>query len=167
MEEGNGKQHEPVEATIHLIVFRLGAEEYGVRIEQIREVTVTPEITRMPKTPEFIKGIANIRGDIIAIMDLEERFRIKPVPNEDPVTAKTTYTLVVDSRDCTIGLVVKKVPQSLSLPVSRMDKTPAFLQDTRISDSYIEGIGKLQDRLIIVLDIFKILTGEEIRELQE
>ncbi len=66
------------EPAVHLIVFKLGTEEYGIRIEQVKEVTITPEITRMPKTPAFIKGVANIRGDIIAIMDLEERFNISP-----------------------------------------------------------------------------------------
>ena len=56
---------------VQLIVFRLGDEDYGIRIEQVKEVTVTPEVARMPKTPPFVKGIANLRGDIIAISDLE------------------------------------------------------------------------------------------------
>lgn len=167
MEETTEKRNSPLEATVHLIVFRLGTEEYGIRIEQIREVTVTPEITRMPKTPAFIKGIANIRGDIIAIMDLEDRFRIKPAPGDAGDKSRGSYTLVTESKDYTIGLIVKEVPQSLNLPVSRIDKAPAFLQDAKISESYIEGIGKLNERLIIVLDIYKILTSEEVKELQD
>ncbi len=166
MEEVSEKKASPVESTVQLIVFRMGGESYGIRIEQIREVTITPEITRMPKTPSFIKGIANIRGDIIAIMDLEERFHIKSASPAKEDRPANTYTLVTDIKEYTIGLVVKEVPQSLNLPVSKMDKTPAFLQDSKISESFIEGIGKLDNRLIIVLDIYKILTSQEIKELK-
>jgi purine-binding chemotaxis protein CheW len=168
MQEETDKKASPVEGTVQLIVFKLGTEHYGIRIDQIREVTITPEITRMPKTPSFIKGIANIRGDIIAIMDLENRFRITPASASEPEGKhKSSYTLVTDIKEYTVGLVVKEVPQSINLPISKIDKAPAFLQDAKISESYIEGIGKLDDRLIIVLDIYKILTSEEIRELQE
>ncbi|QNF34574.1 purine-binding chemotaxis protein CheW [Adhaeribacter swui] len=156
------------ETSLHLIVFKLGAEEYGIRIEQVKEVTITPEIARMPKTPPFIKGIANIRGDIIAVMDLEERFRITPVvpENNDATKVRNTYTLVLEAKDYTMGLMVREVPQSLTIPVSRIEKTPTFIQDLNINDNYIEGIGKLGNRLIIVLDFEKILTFEEIEQLK-
>ena len=160
------KKDIPIEPVVHLIVFKLGAEEYGIRIEQVKEVTITPEITRMPKTPSFIKGVANIRGDIIAIMDLEERFHITPLlPYKDQLH-RHTYTLVLEARDYTMGLIVRDVPQSLTLPVSRVDKTPAFIQDINIAENFIEGIGKIDNRLIIVLDILKILTNEEVQQLK-
>lgn len=158
------KKEVAAEAKVHLIVFRLGTEEYGVRIDQVKEVTITPEITRMPKTPSFIKGVSNIRGDIIAIMDLEERFKI-----ERPVSGpqdRHTYTLVIEAKDYTMGFIVREVPQSLSLAVSSIDKAPSFIQDLNINENFIEGIGKLDNRLIIVLDIFKILTSDEILELK-
>ncbi|WP_026464731.1 chemotaxis protein CheW [Adhaeribacter aquaticus] len=167
-EATTGRRDLVVEPVIHLIVFKLGSEEYGIRIEQVKEVTITPEITRMPKTPSFIKGVANIRGDIIAIMDLEERFKITPVVEEyDSLKPKKTYTLALEAKDYTIGLIVRDVPQSLSIPVSRIDKAPAFIQDININDNFIEGIGKHEGRLIIVLDIFKILTSEEVQQLKE
>src|SRR6476620_294583 len=84
------------ETTVHLIVFKLGTEEYGIRIEQVKEETITPEITRMPKTPDFIKGVANIRGKIIAIMDLEERFKIRP---EGDATSRNSFTLAIEAKD--------------------------------------------------------------------
>lgn len=156
------------EASVHLIVFKLGSEEYGIRIEQVKEVTLTPEIARMPKTPPFIKGIANIRGDIIAVMDLEERFNIAPAitNSENADKNRNSYTLVLEAKDYTIGLMVREVPQSLTLPVSRMEKTPSFIQDLNINDNYIEGIGKLGSRLIIVLDFHKILSFEEVEQLK-
>ena len=155
-----------VEPVVHLIVFKLGDEEYGIRIEQVKEVTITPEITRMPKTPAFIKGVANIRGDIIAIMDLEERFQIRTVePEADK--PRHTYTLALEASDYTIGLIVRDVPQSLTIPVSKLDKAPAFIQDMNINVNFIEGIGKVGGRLIIVLDILKILSAEEVQQLKE
>lgn len=166
MQEVSEKKVNPVESTVQLIVFRMGQEHYGIRIEQIREVTLTPEVTRIPKTPAFIKGIANIRGDIIAIMDLEERFNIKAASPESDGQPTNTYTLVTDIKEYSIGLVVKEVPQSLNLPVSKIDKAPGFLQDAKINESFIEGIGKHDNRLIIVLDIYKILTSEEMKELK-
>ncbi|AMM52099.1 chemotaxis protein CheW [Rufibacter sp. DG15C] len=156
------KKDTVVEPMVHLIVFKLGIEEFGVRIEQVKEVTITPEITRMPKTPSFIKGVANIRGDILAIMDLEERFQVERSASTD----RHTYTLVIEAKDYTLGFIVKEVPQSLTLPVSSIDKAPSFIQDININENFIEGIGKIDNRLIIVLDIFKILTSDEIMELR-
>lgn len=151
------------EPLLHLIVFKLGAEYYGIKIEQVKEVTVTPSITRMPRTPDFVKGVANIRGDIIAIMDLEERFGIRP---DTSLTENgVTYTLVIEAKEYSIGVVVKEVPQSLNLAVSKMDKTPSFLQDIAVQENYIEGIAKVDGRLIIVLDMYKILSGDEIKQL--
>jgi purine-binding chemotaxis protein CheW len=152
-------------AVLHLIVFRLGAEYYGIRIEQVKEVTLTPNITRMPRTPDFIKGVANVRGDIIAIMDLEDRFNIRPLPLEEGIKPSNTYTLVIDAKNYNIGIIVKEVPQSLNLSVSKLDKAPSFLQDTAVQENYIEGIAKVDGRLIIVLDMFKILSNDEVEQL--
>src|SRR3712207_6696360 len=98
-EERREKRDRKGEPMVHLIVFKLGEEEYGIRIEQVKEVTVTPEITRMPKTPKFIKGVANIRGDIIAIMDLEERFNIFLPEGGANRNYKNTFTLALEASD--------------------------------------------------------------------
>jgi purine-binding chemotaxis protein CheW len=155
----NAKQ----EALIQLIVFRLGEEEYGIRIEQVKEVTITPEIARMPKTPSFVKGIANLRGDIITVIDLEERFQLRPVGEELP---SVTYTLAIEAKDYTIGIMVREVPQPLSIPISIIEKAPEFIQDINIHDKYIEGIAKVSGRIIVVLDMLKLLTPAEIMQLQ-
>ncbi|MCJ8166656.1 chemotaxis protein CheW [Pontibacter sp. E15-1] len=155
------------EQMIHLIVFKLGVESYAIRIEQVKEVTVTPAITRMPRTPHFVKGVANIRGDIIAIMDLEDRFHIKPAPLTEDSNPNITYTLVIEARDYSIGVAVKEMPQSLNLAVSKIDRAPALLQAVNINENFIEGLAKTSDRLIVVLDMYKILTQDEISELTE
>ena len=165
-EKQNSANDKPVnEEMMHLIVFKLGAESYAIKIEQVKEVTITPAITRMPRTPHFIKGVANIRGDIIAIMDLEDRFHIRPEPLSEGLNPNVTYTLVLEAKDYSIGVVVKEVPQSLNLPTSKIDRAPSFLQDANISENFIEGLARINDRLIIVLDMNKILTQEEIKEI--
>jgi purine-binding chemotaxis protein CheW len=152
------------EAVVQLIVFRLGDEDYGIRIEQVKEVTVTPEVVKMPKTPPFIKGIANLRGDIIAIVDLEERFQLRPAGRPVP---DFSYTLAVEAADYTLGLMVREVPRPVTIPVSLIETAPEFVQDSGQRDKYLEGIAKLPDNegVIIVLDMSKLLTPSEIMRL--
>jgi purine-binding chemotaxis protein CheW len=152
------------EAVVQLIVFRLGDEDYGIRIEQVKEVTVTPEVVKMPKTPPFIKGIANLRGDIIAIVDLEERFQLRPAGRPVP---DFSYTLAVEAADYTLGLMVREVPRPLTIPVSLIEPAPEFVQDSGQRDKYLEGIAKLpnSEGVIIVLDMAKLLTPSEIMRL--
>jgi purine-binding chemotaxis protein CheW len=152
------------EAVVQLIVFRLGDEDYGIRIEQVKEVTVTPEVVKMPKTPPFIKGIANLRGDIIAIVDLEERFQLRPAGRPVP---DFSYTLAVEAADYTLGLMVREVPRPVTIPVSLIEPAPEFVQDSGQRDKYLEGIAKLpnSEGVIIVLDMAKLLTPSEIMRL--
>ncbi|WP_019948087.1 chemotaxis protein CheW [Hymenobacter aerophilus] len=150
---------------IQLIVFRLGQEEYGIRIEQVKEVTLTPEIARMPKTPSFVKGIANLRGDIITVVDLEERFQLREAAEVAEEAAAHTYTMAIEAKDYTIGVVVREVPQPLSVPQSAIEQTPDFIQEANIHDKYIEGIARVGDRIIVVLDMLKLLTPSEIMQL--
>lgn len=146
---------------IQYVVFKLGTEEYGIKIEKVKEVTIAPDIAKMPKTSSFIKGIANIRGDIITIMDLEEKFGIKNKSISD--NKKRSYILVVEAPQYTMGLIVNDVPQSLSIPLDKIDKTTHIIQEKGINESFIEGIGKVNGRLIIILDIMKILSIEEMQ----
>lgn len=152
------------EAVVQLIVFRLGDEDYGIRIEQVKEVTITPEVVRMPKTPPFIKGITNLRGDIIAVVDLEERFQLRPAGRPVP---EFSYTLAVEAPDYTLGLIVREVPRPITIPVSAIEPAPEFVQDNGQRDKYLEGIAKLPNEqgVIIVLDMPKLLTPSEIMRL--
>jgi purine-binding chemotaxis protein CheW len=152
------------EAVVQLIVFRLGDEDYGIRIEQVKEVTITPEVVRMPKTPLFIKGITNLRGDIIAVVDLEERFQLRPAGRPVP---EFSYTLAVEAPDYTLGLLVREVPRPVTIPVSAIEPAPEFVQDSGQREKYLEGIAKLpgQQGVIIVLDMLKLLSPSEIMRL--
>ena len=141
--------------TKQLIVFKQGGEEYGLEIDQIREVVLTPYITKMPHTPSYIKGVANIRGSIIAIVDLEDKFNVTG-DNEDKIS--TSYSLVVENEEFKIGILVREVPNTLSVAESDIDDTMNLVEDNSNS-GYIKGIVKKEGRLIILLDIHHIMTS--------
>lgn len=141
-----------------LIVFRLGDEEYGLQIGQIKEVVPTPHITRLPQTPPYVKGVANIRGNIIAVVDLEEKFGLKKESDE----AANNYTLVVESDEVKMGVLVRELPNTLNVKQSQIEDSANIIQDGGAEQSYIKGIVKLEDRLIIMLDVFKTMSEGEL-----
>ena len=146
-----------------LIVFKLGTEEYGIHIDQIKEVVLTPRVTRMPQTPSYVKGVANIRGNILAIVDLEEKFGMQTTvsPAEEPTS---NYTLVAESEDFNVGILVKEVPNTLSVMSSDIDETINVVQDSAERDNYMLGIAKIDDRLIILIDLFRVMHTYELKE---
>jgi purine-binding chemotaxis protein CheW len=141
--------------TLQIVVFKLGHEEYGLHIDQIKEVVITPNITKMPQTPPYVKGVANIRGNVIAIFDLEERFELK-------VNAQQTgkYTLVVESEDVKLGLLVNEVPNTITVNAADLDEAVGIINEAGTDTNYIKGIIKSGERLIILIDIFEVIDQE-------
>lgn len=146
---------------IQLIIFKLGKEEYAMNIDQIKEVVITPRIAKVPQTENYIKGVANIRGNIIAIMDLEERFGLvdKDLINEGVAIAN--YTLVVESDEFKVGVLVKEVPNTLSIVVSDIDSSSDIIRYSALEERCIKGIVKSGDRMIIMVDMFELLSIDE------
>ncbi|MBT1689531.1 chemotaxis protein CheW [Dawidia soli] len=143
--------------SFQIIVFKQGNEEYALSIDQIKEVVITPTITRMPQTLPYIKGVANIRGNIIAILDLEEKFNIKR--SEDQHTGNH-YTLVVESEDFKMGVLVREVPNTVTIAATDFDEATNIITDATSESNYIKGIIKVQGRLIILIDIFKVISQD-------
>lgn len=148
--------------TFQLIIFRLGNEEYALYIHQIKEVVLTPNITKMPQTPEYIKGVANIRGNIIAILDLEEKLGIDKAEGNAP---HGFYTLVVESENLKLGILSTEVPNTLTVTENNIEETGNLVQNEQ-GGGYIQGVVKLEDRLIILIDIFKVISENELKNLQ-
>lgn len=144
--------------TFQIIVFRQGDEEYALHIDQIKEVVITPSITRMPQTVSYIKGVANVRGNIIAIIDLEEKFNLRRT-NDNP--SGKNYTLVVESEDVKMGVLVRDVPNTLTISEADFDASTSIISDGASDSNYIKGIVKANGRLIILIDIFKVI-GQEV-----
>ena len=140
---------------VQLIVFRLGSEEYALTIDQIKEVVVTPRIARMPQTASFIRGVANIRGSIIAILDLERTFGLNQLQSE--ATEVGNYTLVVSSESHKVGILVKEVPNTLSVAESDIDQSSNFVQSNSLDQDAIRGVIKSGERLIILIDMVKLM----------
>ena len=144
-----------------LILFRQGNEHYALQIDQIKEVVMTPHITQLPQTPSYIKGVANIRGNIITLFDLEEKFELK---REDEVVSTSrsgSYTLVVENDQLKIGILVKEVPDTLSVPASALDDS-LNISHEEDEDNYIMGIVKSEGRLIILIDVLKVFSEQDL-----
>lgn len=148
------KQQAPTEL-MQLIVFRLGNESYGLSIDQIKEVVLTPKVARMPQTPPYIKGLSNIRGTIIAIMDLEQKFGIQKTENSDIEAFK--YTLVVENDTYKIGILVRDVPDTLTVAVEDIDRASEFVQYSSLDARCLMGVVTVEERLIILIDVLKIV----------
>ena len=144
--------------TEQVIVFKQGGEEYGLMIDQIKEVVLTPHITQMPQTPDYIKGVANIRGNIIAIIDLEEKFELN---TKDQSADAHGYTLVVESDEYKVGILVNEVPNTLSVSEKDVEEAINVTNSSDTDQEYIKGIIKLDNRLIILIDIFRVLNGKD------
>lgn len=141
-----------------LIVFRLGNEEYALKIDQIKEIVLTPTVTKVPQTPSYVKGLANIRGNIIAILDLEEKFGVEGMQEK---TGK--YTLVVESETFKIGLMVNQVPNTLTVYENNIELAQDIVGDVSSQSNYIQGIVKTDNRLIILIDVYQLMKEKELQ----
>lgn len=146
-----------------LIVFRLGQEEYALPIEQIKEVVLTPRISAMPQTPDYVKGIANIRGNVISIMDFEEKFGLNGKTKNTNGKLGTNYTLVIESEEYNVGILVREVPNTLTVLSSKIDNSSNILQHSTLDESVIKGIVKLKDRMIILIDVLLMMNSGELK----
>jgi purine-binding chemotaxis protein CheW len=153
-----GKQAEVQEETRQLVIFKLGHEEFGVDILQAKEIErMVHEVTRVPKAPAFVEGVINLRGDIIPIVDLRKRFNLGNID----ITPKTRI-IIVEIEGSQIGMVVDAVFEVIRVPVSAIEAAPSI---TRGVDAYfLNGVANLAERLIILLNLERVLSAEEVRE---
>ena len=149
-----------MEKDLHIVGFRIGNETYGVRIGAVREIVRVPEITSVPSAPELIEGVINLRGKIIPVMDLRKRFGQTEI-----VSDKKNRILVVELEDKLIGLIVNAASEVLKIPPSEVDSPGSVFAEGE--SSYVTGVGKLKGRLIILLDIAKLLQRPEYKRLEE
>ena len=138
----------------HLVVFDLGPEAYGVDIGSVREIIRMQEITRVPRTPEFVEGVVNLRGTVIPVIDLRKRFSLPPAERN-----KETRIVVVDIGGQDIGVIVDSVTEVLRVSSESVEPLSEVIA-TADSD-YLLGIAKLHDRLIILLDLQRVLSDAE------
>jgi len=146
---------------IQVVMFSLANEEFAARVNQIKEITKIIEITQMPKAPSFIKGVMNLRGQVIAVIDLAKQLGL---PTSE--LGEETRNIVVDMDGNIVGMIVDAVTEVLKISTENIDPTPPLIE-SRIDTRYIEGIGKLEDRLFVLLDLKKVLSLEEIESVEK
>jgi purine-binding chemotaxis protein CheW len=143
-----------------LIVFRLGGEEYGLAIEQVKEIVVTPPIARIPLMPTYVKGVANVRGSILAIIDLAEKFGLHGQQSALEEEAVKSFILVMESDTLKMGILVREVPSTLSVTQDQIESSPSLVHDSNGDNQSIKGIIRVGARLIILIDVYKIISKE-------
>ena len=144
----------------HQVVgFRIGNETYGVRIASVREIVRVPEITAVPNAPDVIEGVINLRGKIIPVMDLRKSFGNSAVKTDK----KNRILVVVENKF--VGLIVSSASEVLKIPPSEIESPGSVFAEGE--SSYVTGVGKLKGRLIILLDIARLLRQSEFKKLEE
>ncbi len=141
-------------ASEQLVGFRLDQEEYGIAITKVQEIILVGEITRVPQTPDYIKGLINLRSTVIPIVDLRRRFGLR----EQDATDETRI-MVVNVLGKTIGIIVDAVSEVLRISHNQIAPPPPTVAG--LGREYLTGLVKLESRLLILLDIDKILGEEE------
>lgn len=138
---------------LQLVIFRLAKEEYGLPITKVQEINRLVPITKLPQTPVFMEGIINLRGRIIPVVDLRKRFQLEVSDYNDD-----SRIIIVEVNGQTVGVIVDAVAEVVRLAAASVEPPPpSFILDAK----YIQGVGKLDGRLLILLEIDQILTSQE------
>jgi purine-binding chemotaxis protein CheW len=137
-----------------LVVFKLGNEEYGISILQVQEIKRMTDITRVPHTPDYIKGVINLRGSVLPVIDLKKRLNL---PNDE--YTDDTRIIIVNVNDMAVGLIVDGVSEVTSMGADQIDSSQSV---TGVEGSgFISGVGKLDNRLLILLNLEVIILGSQ------
>ena len=145
---------------LQMVTFKIGEEEFGVDILRVQEIIRIMEITRVPKAPHFVEGVINLRGRVIPIIDLRRRFGLTAREHD-----KDTRIIVIEINNMIVGFVVDAVHEVLRIPADTVEPPPPAVMGG-VDSEYIKGVGKLDDRLLILLDLDRLLSQEEQKELE-
>jgi purine-binding chemotaxis protein CheW len=146
------------------LTFALGREEYGLEILKVREIIGYMDVTAVPRTPGYVKGVINLRGQVISVIDLRRKFAM-----EDAARTEQTCIVVVEiaqaGRKLSIGIVVDRVSEVLNIAAETIEDAPAF--GTAVDTDFILGMGKIGEAVKILLDIDKVLTAADVERLPQ
>jgi len=146
------------------LTFSLANEEYGIGILKIKEIIGMFPITSVPQTPEFVKGVINLRGKVIPVMDLRLRFGMPPIDYSER-TCIIVVEIAGQAGTIQIGIVVDAVSEVLNIKKDEIEETPTF--GTKLNTGYILGMAKMEGGVKILLDIDQVLSGDELSLLSE
>ena len=152
------KQQNELSELLQLVSFRIGNEEFGVDILNVQEINKMTEITKIPNSPDFVEGVINLRGRVIPVVDLRTRLGLTKKEHD-----KDTRIIVVEIEKRTIGFIVDAVSEVLRIPATITEAPPELVSG--INTDFIKSVGKLDNRLLILIDLNKILTVNEKNEI--
>ncbi|MDG5788168.1 chemotaxis protein CheW [Evansella sp. AB-P1] len=144
---------------LKVIVFQLKNEEYGVSVEQVRSIERIQHITRVPGTADFVKGVINLRGVVTPIIDLRSRFGIEEIQYSD-----SSRVIIVAINEVNVGLIVDAANDVIDIPIDEIEPTPEVVGS--VETSYIHGVAKIDKRLLIILNLDKVLNADELNEVE-
>jgi len=142
---------------LHIVGFQVGRETYGVPITSLHEIVRVPEITAVPDAPTYMEGVINLRGKIVSVIDLRKRFAEKSAGS-----SRQNRILVVEHNGRLAGLIVDSASEVLKIPASDIEPPPATFQDGGLN--CVTGLGKYQGRLIVLLDMARLLEYSGLRQ---
>lgn len=145
---------------LQIVGFRVGRETFGVPIALVHEIVRVPEITAVPDAPACVEGVINLRGKIVSIIDLRKRFGESKIQG-----SKKNRILVAEVEGKLVGLVVDAASEVLKIPSGEVEAPPSALEEG--DSNYVTGVGKLNGRLILLIDLNKVLQRGELRRLGE
>jgi len=147
------------------MTFKLAAEEYGLEIMKVREIIRLMEITRVPKTRDFMRGVINLRGRVIPVVDLRLKFGMAKTESTDQ-TVIIVVQFSTGTQELTMGILVDEVLEVLSISGENIEPPPSF--GTAVIDTqFILGVGKAEKRVIFLLDIGKVLSSQETAQIAQ
>ncbi len=136
---------------LHIVGFQVGRETYGVPITSLHEIVRVPDITAVPDAPDYLEGVINLRGKIVSVMDLRKRFGEKQATMK-----KHNRILVVEHSGRLAGLIVDSASEVLKIPADAVEAPPAVFQEGGLN--CVTGLGKVGGRLVVLLDMSKLLA---------
>ena len=145
---------------LQLVSFMIDKEEFGVNILYVQEINRFMQITKVPNSPSFVEGVINLRGRVIPVIDLRTKFNL-----QKKVHDSNTRIVVVEVEGKTVGFIVDAVKEVLRIPTSITEAPPEIV--TGVNSEFIMAVAKLDDRLITLLNLEKVLTNTEKKELKE
>jgi purine-binding chemotaxis protein CheW len=144
---------------LQLVVFKIGPEEFGVEIMNVQEIIRMTNITKIPQASGYVKGIINLRGRIIVVINLNVIMGMEGKEQDE-----NTRIIVADIGDTVMGFIVDSVSEVIRIPESSVEPAPAVIAN-KIGTEYVRGVGKMENRLLILLDLDKILNANELHNI--
>jgi purine-binding chemotaxis protein CheW len=152
--------HTAQDDQLQLVTFEVAEEEFAVDILAVREINRMLQITRVPQSPADVEGVINLRGRIIPVVDLRKRFSLESGERDDDARI-----VVVEVSDRVVGFIVDRVHEVLRINSSIVEPAPAMTAGTEAD--YIQGVGKLDDRLLILIDLERLFTSGELKQMDQ